>query len=233
MSHNYFKPVALRFVYHLIFIITINSSTVIYSQTPEEITAQPSPESMAPKTEFETLLNQELDNIDSPDSEKKKEPTSWFSQILKTTFILAIMIFAFYAFYRIKIFRKQFLSKNSEIIKLLHNQQISPGKSMHIIELGNKLMLLGSSENGISLITEFHEKQVIDQIKLDCQREITEEKPDFWIETGKIVSDKIKSFFTKNHSNDSFYENKIKYNSQELLARLKNGRDKLNDNDEI
>ena len=208
-------------------------STVIYTQTPDGVTAQPSPESMTPKTEFEMLLNQELDNINSPESEKKKEPASWFSQILKTTFILAIMIFAFYAFYRIKLFRKQFLSKNSEIIKLLHNQQISPGKSMHIIELGNKLMLLGSSENGISLITEFHEKQIIDQIKLDCQRDIAEEKPDFWIETGKIISDKIKSILTKNQSNDSFYENKIKYNSQELLARLKNGRDKLNDNDEI
>ncbi len=141
------------------------------------------------RSEFEILLDQELEG--RTPAPAQPEATSWPEQILKTAVVLLVMIALFYGFWKLNLFRRQFPGQSSEVFRTLHQAPLSPGKSLQIVELGNRLLVLGISDAGIQLVTEFTEKAAIDRIKLECDRDNDRDKPDFWIELSKSISTTI------------------------------------------
>ena len=56
--------------------------------------------------------------------------------------------------------------EESDLINILSSKSVAAGKSLHIVEVGNQMMLLGVSEDSINLITEITDKETFDSIKL-------------------------------------------------------------------
>lgn len=148
------------------------------------------PEPEETRSEFEILLDRELEGRDAPEPEP--QPTSWGAQIVKTLVVLLVIILFFYSLWKFTDFRKRFPNASSEVVRTLHSYPLTPDKSIQIVELGNKLLVLGVSDAGIQLVTEFTEKAAIDRIKLDCDKDNDNEKPDFWVELSKTISKSVK-----------------------------------------
>jgi flagellar protein FliO/FliZ len=56
--------------------------------------------------------------------------------------------------------------EESDLINILSSKSVAAGKSLHIVEVGNQMMLLGVSDDSINLITEIKDKETFDTIKL-------------------------------------------------------------------
>ena len=52
-------------------------------------------------------------------------------------------------------------------IKILSTQNLEAGRSLHLIEIGLQVFLIGSGESSVQLISEITEKETLDTIKLE------------------------------------------------------------------
>lgn len=164
-------------------------------EKPVEKGSEKSPEKANNATEsFEKLLQKELEttNVDA-----NQAAPSWAWQILKTTFVLGLLMGVFYLVYRIYVFKRRLPGLHSTALRVLYSFPITQGKTLQIIEMANHLLILGLSEGGINLISEITDRARIEQIKLDCEKDNNQVKPDFFIELSRAVSQKTQTWLGK------------------------------------
>lgn len=166
-------------------------------QKPDKTNHQSPASDNGKQTEFEKLLDDELNENGNANNAKTNEDSSWAFQILKTIAGLSFVIFTIYLLKKYVMFKSQFKVNEAGIINVLHDFPVSTGKKLQILEVGNKLLLIGISDAGIQLVTEFKEKVTIDQIKMDCEKVSKTENTDIWLEMSKVISDKIQGVFKK------------------------------------
>jgi len=76
-------------------------------------------------------------------------------------------------------------------INVLSTQNLESGRSLHLIEIGPQVFLIGSGESSVQLISEIKDKETLDTIKLD--RSVRSE-------SNKTFTDIFKGLFKKNES---------------------------------
>jgi flagellar protein FliO/FliZ len=89
---------------------------------------------------------------------------------IRMILILVCVIGAIYIFFY---FLKKGTAKRSneyDIIKELDYKSLANNRGVHLIEVGNSLYLIGSSENTVSLISEVKDRESVDQIRLEVSR---------------------------------------------------------------
>ncbi|MDH5719114.1 MAG: flagellar biosynthetic protein FliO [Spirochaetia bacterium] len=183
------------------------------------------------KTDFEKSLEKELKETGEP--VLKREKISWVWQFIKTLLVLFGLIVFFYFIWKVFLFKRNLPILAANVFKLWHEFPVQPNKSLQIIEVGNKFLILGISEAGIQLVTEISEKSAIDQIKLDCERESQMGKPDFLLELSKAVRHKVKGWVSPEKNmqketlqNKDFWEN-TRQKSMGKLSKIKSEKDSL------
>ena len=134
-------------------------------------------------------------------------------------------------------FRKGFNPGGSEVINTLYQHSLGPGKSLQILEMGGRLLVMGLSDAGLQLISEITDRSTIEKIKMDCDKDSEQEKPDFWIELSKSMTNKMKSAMSNNRNSSDRkrfedFENKeeqpwenTRARSKETLSKIKESRD--------
>ena len=95
-------------------------------------------------------------------------PSFWdyLSMVLGLGVVVVIIVVIFYAI-------KKGVNKKiveNELIKVLGSKIITGNKVLHLIEVGNDVYLIGSSNEAISLISEVSDKQTKDIIKLKASQ---------------------------------------------------------------
>ncbi len=127
------------------------------------IAAQESNESAETTTESELVFGQEA----APEAPEERPLNSFgMWDLIRMVLILAIVVVLIYAvFYLLKRSSKGRMQA-SEIIKVLGSRSISGNKSLHLIEIGRQIFLVGSGDNGINLVSEISDKESIDEIRL-------------------------------------------------------------------
>jgi len=119
--------------------------------------------------------------------------------IISLLFVLSIAYLVF-----------QFLNKKNplfskgQFIKVIENTFIAPNKSISIVEVGNRFLILGVTEQNITLLTEITDQQIIA----------------FWQEKQHTVSEPNNSF---SNYLSAFLEKKI-----EKDEKIDNGTSRLN-----
>jgi len=72
---------------------------------------------------------------------------------------------------------------NDPYLKILANVHLGSSRYAHIISVGSRAWLVGSGENGVNLISEIEDKEIIDSMLLDESRKIADTRqsrfPDF------------------------------------------------------
>lgn len=141
-------------------------------------------------------LNKELSGNENPAKRAagKEDKPSWAWQIVRTIIGLSIVLTMLYIGYRIFLFKKKLPRQNSGVMKVIYDFPLTPGKTIKIVEINHKLMLIGVSDAGIQLISEITDHNQVEQIRLDCARESKVSKPDFMLELTKAIKNKITDF---------------------------------------
>jgi len=127
--------------------------------------------SSSPVGEQDQTTSQETQQQTAPDYEYT-EPEfgenrlSYPMLVLRTIAVLAVIIVGMYLVFRFLVKKRHPFIQESEIIKVLAHFQIAANKSIQIVEIAEKMLVLGISDSNINLITTIEEKETIDRIRL-------------------------------------------------------------------
>ena len=91
--------------------------------------------------------------------------------VLRTIAVLAVIVLGIYFVFRFLLKKRHPSIRESEIIKVLASFQIAANKSIQIVEIAEKMLVLGVSDSNINLITTIEEKETIDKIRLLSSKE--------------------------------------------------------------
>jgi len=78
----------------------------------------------------------------------------------------AVLGFIYFIFFLFKKFGKSKIISDSTI-SIISTKNLEPGRSLHLIEIGSQVFLIGSGESSVQLITEITEKETLDTINMD------------------------------------------------------------------
>ena len=78
----------------------------------------------------------------------------------------AVLGFIYFIFFLLKKAGKPKIISDSTI-NVISTQNLESGRSLHLIEIGPQVFLIGSGEGSVQLISEITEKETLDTIKLD------------------------------------------------------------------
>ncbi|MFH1564182.1 MAG: flagellar biosynthetic protein FliO [Nitrospirota bacterium] len=96
---------------------------------------------------------------------------NFFVLILKAVFSLLIITGLIYFVLRFFLSGQRWLTKQQGLVQVIGTHPLTPNKHIQIIEIGNKLLVLGVSDHSINLLTEITDKDVIDSIKIQASKE--------------------------------------------------------------
>ncbi len=72
--------------------------------------------------------------------------------IWKTAFVLVLLYGVLWAIRRFS--WKPMATRRGAGVSVVHTAQLGPGRSLHLVEIGNKLLLLGATSQQVSLLAE-------------------------------------------------------------------------------
>lgn len=157
MRSTYFFSVCL-----LLFLFAANP--VSHAQQSSE---SPQPETKRPLEESLLILDsgEESEAAESDQVQAGPLVSSW--DFVRMVLILAAVVGVIYLiFWMLKRgFRRQ-LPQN-DLIRLLGTRNLAGNRSLHLVELGKQVFLVGAAEGSISLISEIRNQETLDSIELE------------------------------------------------------------------
>ena len=170
-------------------------------------------------------MSKEQQNQDKNANEKTKRNfgINIFSYI-KIIFVLIIIIGIIYF---IAHFLKKYVYKTGQAgqaVDIVISQSLGPGKWIQVVNIGGKFLILGVTNDNISLLTEVKDKAEIERYEIIMNEKKTEVGETFVDVVSTFLKDKFKKF-----KKDKFdYE----VDTIEFLNNQKERIDKLNHKDE-
>jgi len=82
--------------------------------------------------------------------------------------VLALVLAAIYGVYRLMKSLSRPKAAGPSAVKLLASTPLGPGKTLHVIGLGSKAYLIGSTDSSISLVAEIEDKDFVDALALEA-----------------------------------------------------------------
>ncbi len=97
---------------------------------------------------------------------EKNLSTFTFWDFLRMILILLFVIACIYGlFFILKKAGSQKFAED-DLINVISSKSISAGKTLHIVEVGNQMIVIGAADNSISTLIEITDKETIDNIRL-------------------------------------------------------------------
>ncbi len=116
--------------------------------------------------ETELLLNQ--DNGETPIEDTVDLPGIGFGDFLRMFLILGFVIALIYGlFWLLKRFSVGKV-QGEEILQIISSRPLKGDAALHLVEVGNRLLLIGSAGSSVNLIAEIDDKETIDGIRLQA-----------------------------------------------------------------
>lgn len=96
----------------------------------------------------------------------EREDSSFVSIILRFTGFLALMLGAFYLLVRFLKSRSGHLIADNDLVRVLVSVPLLQGKFLQIVDLAGKLLVLGVSESGVTIVHTVEDSRTADRIRL-------------------------------------------------------------------
>jgi flagellar protein FliO/FliZ len=95
--------------------------------------------------------------------------SSW--DFVRMLLVLAAVVAVIYLIFHLlrRGLRRQ-LPEN-EIIRVIGSRSLTGNRSLHLVELGTTVFLLGAAEGGITLISEVKDRETLDMVRLESSRQ--------------------------------------------------------------
>jgi len=112
---------------------------------------------------------------------------------IKMVIVLVAVVGLIYGFFHF--LRKMSGPKDEGLrfVQVLETRNLSGNRNIHLVEVGNHMLLVGSAENGVNLIAEITDQETRDGIKLSASE--TRAEP------AKRFADVLKGFLPKGGKN--------------------------------
>jgi flagellar biosynthetic protein FliO len=91
--------------------------------------------------------------------------------VLRTLAVLAILVIVVYLVFRVFLRNRHKIVAGTDVIKVLATYPLAGNKSLQIVEVAGKVLILGITDSNINLITTLEDKETIDRIKLERSKE--------------------------------------------------------------
>jgi flagellar biosynthetic protein FliO len=91
--------------------------------------------------------------------------------ILRTLAVLAVLIIVVYLVFRVFIRNRHKIVTNTEVIKVLATYPLAGNKTIQIVQIADKVLILGVTDSNINLIATLEDQETIDKIKLESSKE--------------------------------------------------------------
>lgn len=156
-------------------------------------------------------------NKNAPSSKGYK--VNLFAVIVKTILALIVIGLLIVGLLRFFFKDKVALFSGAKCINILASQPLSPNKYMQIVEIGNKLIILGITDSNINLLCEITDTDTVDLIKLQCSSEPQSTGLPFIEHLTGSIKKVLGSFGNMEEKKAKGYEEKIEF--------LKTQRDRL------
>lgn len=186
----------------LVFILLLSVTAAVTAQNPNVETELPeSGEETAVSEntrEYTPVPEESLIILDNEDPGVLENTTALntFSvwDFLRMLLVLgAVLGFIYFIFFLLKKAGKPKLISDSTI-NVISTQNLESGRSLHLIEIGPQIFLIGSGESSVQLISEITNKETLDTIKLDKSARS---------ESNNTFTDIFRGFFKKENSSIS------------------------------
>ena len=148
-------------------------------------------------------------NSSSVSEEVQEKSPSTFGLFFRMVVVLLIVVALIYGF--VWLLRKTSAHKaiDDPYLKEVANLTLSPGKSVRIVALKDKAYIIGVTDSNINLISEVHDKDLIDAMILNAA-----EKPS---ETPKDFASILSSFTKSTSKTENFLrERRQKFSDSEI-----------------
>ena len=110
--------------------------------------------------------------------------------VLRTLAILAVLVVAVYFVMRIFLKNRRKIVTGTNIIKVIATYPLAGNKSIQIMEIAEKVFILGVTDTNINMITAIEDKETIDRIKLQSSKETKGGFQSFKDQLMKLISGK-------------------------------------------
>jgi flagellar biogenesis protein FliO len=159
------------------------------------------------------------------------EEESYAGLVIKTIIVLGLLIGGFYFFYRFVTRKAGIQTIGKDVVNVLSIVSIGQNKFLQVVEIAGRILIIGVSDSNINLITEIHDKDEIDRIRLLSSKSGPVKSGGF----QEYLSGYIAKIFRKDDNNkgqDLKFETNV-----DRLDHLKKQRERLKkingNNDEI
>ena len=151
--------------------------------------AQPGTEG-APPASAQTPGEQGAPAYEYTEPEFGDNRVSYSLLVLRTLAILAVLVVAVYIVMRIFLKNRRKIVTGTDIIKVIATYPLAGNKSIQIMEIAEKVFILGVTDSNINMITSVEDKETIDRIKLQSSKETKGGFQSFKDQLMKLISGK-------------------------------------------
>lgn len=103
--------------------------------------------------------------------------TAW--DFVRMVLILAAVIGAIYGIFHLLKRSGNPKFQETRLIRLLSSKTLTGSRALHLVEVGNQIFLVGTSENAVNLVSEISDKETVDGLKLQAANVDGAEKRNF------------------------------------------------------
>ena len=138
----------------------------------------------------ESLLISDPLNLDGTDVTAPLNTFSVWDFVRMLLVLAGVLLLIYFLFFLLKRAGKPKIVSDSTI-NVISSQNLESGRSLHLVEIGPQVFLIGSGEGSVRLITEIDNKETLDTIKLEKSRNMPE---------SKTFADLFKGLFKKENT---------------------------------
>ena len=206
-------------IFGLILILLLGTVPLIFAQDNSSTTSEaglstqvsPVSDNNASVSEESLLISDPV----SPDGTAVSTSLNTFSvwDFVRMILVLAgVLLLIYFIFFLLKRAGKPKIVSDSTI-NVISSQNLESGRSLHLVEIGPQVFLIGSGEGSVRLITEIENKETLDTIKLE--KSINNQEP-------KTFTDIFRGFFKKGNISLAEIKTEQKGFMRKQRDRLKN-----------
>jgi flagellar biogenesis protein FliO len=148
----------------LIILSCIVAPLVLYAQSTTE------PE-VSDQALQETQEQEPLPDYEYTEPEFEENMLSYPMLVLRTIAVLAVIVVGLYVLFRVLVKKRNRIVTDTDIIKVHATFPLAANKLIQVVEIAEKILVLGVSDSNINLIAEVEDKETIDKIKVMSSKE--------------------------------------------------------------
>jgi len=118
----------------------------------------------------EESKNLQMKDYKEDDFKPQVEEESYAWMIIKTILVLGFLVGGFYYFFRFVTKKTGINLLGTEAVHVIAVVPLGQNKYLQIVDIPGKLLILGVSDSGISLVSEVTEKEAVDRIRMLSSR---------------------------------------------------------------